>query len=76
MYVVSVQRWVNFGVGVKYKQMEPTTSKEEQAISDSLRSVREQLKDYPTPVAGCDEQFNFLLSERGRLTQELKKIRN
>ena len=61
-------------MGVKYKQMESTTSKEEQAISDSLQSVKEQLKDYPTPVAGWDEQFNFLLSERDRLTQELKEI--
>ena len=55
--------------------MEPTTSKEEQAIIDSLQFVREQLKDYPTPIAGCDEQFNFLLSERDRLTEELNNIR-
>ena len=60
---------------VEYKQMKPITSKEEQVISDSLQSVREQLKDYPTPVAGCDEQFNFLLSERDRLTEELNNIR-
>ena len=63
-------------MGVKYKQMELTNSREERAIIDSLQSVRKQLKDYPTPVAGCDEQFNFLLSERDRLTQELKEIRN
>jgi len=56
--------------------MEPATSKEEQAIIHILQSVREQLKHYPTPVAGCDEQFNFLLSERNRLTEELKEIRN
>ena len=56
--------------------MEHETSKEEQAIIDSLQFVREQLKYYPTPIAGCDEQFNFLLSERDRLTQELKEILN
>ena len=55
--------------------MEPETSKEEQAIIDSLQSVREQLKGYPTPIAGCDEQFNFLLSERDRLTLELTELR-
>ena len=63
-------------MGVTYKQMKPTTSKEEQVISDSLQSVREQLKDYPTPITGCDEQFNFLLTERNRLTQALNKVRS
>jgi len=55
--------------------MELQTSKKEQAIIDSLQSLREQLKHYPTPIAHCDEQFNFLISERDRLTEELNKIR-
>ena len=32
-----------------------------------LANIKEQLKNYPTPVSDCDEQFNFLLSERERL---------
>ena len=56
--------------------MELETLKDEQAIIDSLQSVMEQLKGYPTPVAGCDEQFNFLLSERDRLTEELNNIQD
>ena len=55
--------------------MEPTTLKEEQAIIDSLQSVREQLKNYRTPIVGCDEQYSFLLSERDCLTEELSNIR-
>ena len=32
-----------------------------------LETIYEQIKNYPTPIAGCDEQFNFLLEERDRL---------
>ena len=32
-------------------------------------------KGYPTPIAGCDEQFNFLLSESDKLRKELEKLR-
>ena len=32
-----------------------------------LTNVLEQLRNYPTPVSDCDEQFNDLLKERDRL---------
>ena len=40
---------------------------ENQEIATRLETIYEQIKNYPTPIAGCDEQFNFLLSERDRL---------
>ena len=40
---------------------------ENQGIAARLETIYEQIKNYPTPIAGCDEQFNFLLSERNRL---------
>ena len=40
---------------------------ENQEIAAQLEKIYEQIKHYPTPVAGCDEQFNFLLEERDRL---------
>ena len=39
---------------------------ENQEIVAQLEMIYEQIKHYPTPIAGCDEQFNFLLSERDR----------
>jgi len=56
--------------------MDKRSSKEEMVLVERLQSIKEEIKHYPTPIAGCDEQFNFLLSERDRLTQELKEIRN
>ena len=50
--------------------------KKETVAVERLQRVKDEIKHYPTPIAGCDEQFNFLLSERDRLTLELKKIRN
>ena len=50
--------------------------KKETALVKRLQSIKDEIKHYPTPIAGCDEQFNFLLSERDRLTEELNNIRN
>ncbi len=30
-----------------------------QEIAVQLETIYEQIKKYPTPIAGCDEQFNF-----------------
>ena len=51
-------------------------STEKREVEALLGVIYLQIKNYPTPIAGCDEQFNFLLAERDRLTQESKKIRN
>ena len=40
---------------------------ENKKISARLETIYEQIKNYPTPIAGCDEQFNFLLEELDRL---------
>jgi hypothetical protein len=55
--------------------MEKRCLKKETAVVERLQWVKDEIKHYPTPIAGCDEQFNFLLSERGRLTLELTEIR-
>ena len=52
-----------------------TSLLENQKIAARLESIYQQIKDYPTPIAGCDEQFKFLLSERDQLRKELEKFR-
>jgi hypothetical protein len=47
---------------------------EHQDIGARLDAIYEQIKNYPTPIAGCDEQFNFLLSERDRLRNLLTTV--
>lgn len=35
------------------------------------RLLNTEISDYPTPIAGCDVQFNHLLAERRRVTAAL-----
>ena len=32
-----------------------------------LKEINEEIRKYPTPIAGCDTHFNWLLEERRRL---------
>ena len=36
-----------------------------------MKNIYEQIKNYPTPIAGCDEQFNYLLTRRSELEKQL-----
>ena len=55
--------------------MKKQTPLENQKIAARSESIYQKIKDYPTPIAGCDEQFNFLLSERDKLRKEFEKFR-
>ena len=57
---------------VMSKKGKSTENREVEAL---LVVIYLQLKNYPTPIAGCDEQFNFLLAERGRLLDELEQLK-
>ena len=32
-----------------------------------LKDINEEIRNYPTPIAGCDTHFNWLIEERWRL---------
>jgi hypothetical protein len=36
--------------------------------------IYEEIRTYPRPVAGCDQQFNYLLEERARISAELERM--
>tara|TARA_B100000029_G_scaffold122874_1_gene116467 strand:+ start:1112 stop:1306 length:195 start_codon:yes stop_codon:yes gene_type:complete len=46
-------------------------TREKQDLLDALCAVRQEIKAYPTPIAGCDDQFNALLLRRDRLMRQL-----
>lgn len=53
-----------------------------QSVWDDLRSwmeseerrVKEEIASYPTPIAGCDQQFNHLLELRSELPAEKRRL--
>ena len=49
------------------------TRTEKQEISARLDAIYEQIKTYPTPITGCDEQFDYLLEERNRLREMIEQ---
>ena len=40
-----------------------------QKLIEQLKNINEQIANYPTPIAGCDAQFNFLLEEKERISK-------
>ena len=53
-----------------------------QAIWDEIRAelaqqkaqVYEQIGNYPTPITGCDQQFNYLLDKQSRILKALARV--
>jgi predicted nuclease with TOPRIM domain len=44
-------------------------------LETEKRRINEEIRNYPTPIAACDEQFNSLLEEQARIVQELDRLR-
>ncbi len=47
----------------------------EQALVRARRALEAEIADYPTPISGCDAQFNHLLAERERLALAMRELR-
>ena len=45
------------------------------ALKFARQLVSDEMRDYPTPVSGCDVQYNDLLSKRARVTKALESLR-
>lgn len=43
-------------------------------LSTALRLLQAEISAYPTPISGCDAQFNFLLAERTRVSEALGRL--
>jgi hypothetical protein len=39
-----------------------------------VQSLSEEIRNYPTPIARCDQQLPALLEERAKLMDELKTM--
>ncbi len=43
-------------------------------LADALDALDAEIRDYPTPVSGCDAQYNHLLAERRRAHEALQVL--
>ena len=38
------------------------------------KRIQAEISSYPVPIAGCDEQFNYLLERRSKAQSELSRL--
>lgn len=43
------------------------------SIARRIEELSEEIRNYPTPIARCDEQLTGLIDERSRLLNEVRK---
>ena len=43
-------------------------------LEGERRRIQEEISRYPAPIAGCDEQFNYLLERRSEVRRELARL--
>lgn len=55
--------------------METISQNTREQLEAERHRINEEIRNYPTPIAGCDAQFNFLLEERARISQELDRLK-
>ncbi|MDJ0638943.1 MAG: hypothetical protein QNJ20_08920 [Paracoccaceae bacterium] len=49
-----------------------TTARAE--LEAARRALQDELRNYPTPVSGCDAQYNHLIGLRGSITAALRAL--
>jgi hypothetical protein len=52
-----------------------TTADSLAALEAHRQRLYDEIRSYPTPIAGCDQQFNYLLEEQARVIAELRRLR-
>jgi hypothetical protein len=50
------------------------TARARAALADAAAVLDAEIRAYPTPVAGCDAQYNHLLAERQRIRRALDAL--
>ena len=56
--------------------VEPMQFENKKNLEEALRKVHQDIGEYPTPIPGCDVQFNHLLEKRTELERKLKAFQN
>jgi len=46
----------------------------EQRLAEAKRALKDEIARYPSPISGCDAQFNHLLAERQRVDDALRAL--
>ena len=53
-------------------KQENQETKEE--LKQELERVNTEIGNYPSPITGCDEQFNYLLKMRSKMEKRIREL--
>ena len=54
--------------------MEQENQETKEELKQELERVNTEIGNYPSPITGCDEQFNYLLKKRTEMERRIKEL--
>lgn len=52
-------------------QADPTPGASREELQRRMAAILDEIRHYPTPIAGCDDQFNYLCEKREAIACQL-----
>ena len=59
---------------LKDPNMEQENQETKEELKHELERVNTEIGNYPSPITGCDEQFNYLLEKRSEMERRIKEL--
>ena len=53
---------------------EDSLRRAERQLETARRQIQDELRSYPSPVSGCDAQYNHLIGLRGSISEALRVL--
>ena len=45
-------------------------------LKNTRMLISEEIRRFPTPISGCDSQFNYLIAERQKISDAIAALEN
>ena len=54
-------------------EADPASNASRGELQRRMAAILDEIRHYPTPIAGCDDQFNYLCEKREAIAQQLAR---
>ena len=54
--------------------MEQENQETKEELKQELERVNTEIGNYPSPITGCDEQFNYRLETRSKMEKRIREL--
>ena len=63
-----------YKTGVPIMTLEECLTVARAELNMAKHLIQDEIRDYPTPISGCDAQFNHLVGMRGSISEALRAL--